>query len=246
MNNGHLIFTTNIAEALKDAEVLFISVGAPPNEAASADLKYVLSLASDCGKHMKDYLFVVTNSKVHVGTSEKVKNAIQEELTKRNVNVDYNVASNPESLKERVISADFLKLERIAIGVDSPRAEDLTKSLYNPFTMNGHPLIFMDIVSAAMTKYDANTMLATKISFINDIANLYKIVEAAINLARKGIDSDCVTILTEWPEFKFSNFKIVAKLLNNPAIFDGRNVKVEMKKNGFDYFCSGIDTTRAA
>lgn len=383
MKKGRLSFTTNIAEALKDSEVLFISVGTPPDEDGSADLKYVIAVARDCGKNINDYLLVVTKSTVPVGTSLKVKNAIQEELNKRNVNIPFDVASNPEFLKEGAAIADFLKPDRIVVGVESPRAEDLMKSLYKPFTMNGHPLIFMDIVSAEMTKYAANAMLATKISFINDIANLCEIVGADINLVRKGIgsdsrigtkfiypgigyggscfpkdvqalirtgseykyelrilqavedvnndqklvifnkinnyfkgdlqgktiavwglsfkpqtddmreapalkiiknlleagatvkaydpvameeakhhfgdtisyyndlhevliDADCLAILTEWPEFKFPNFKIVSKLLNNPAIFDGRNIydKNEMKEHGFEYFCIGIDTTK--
>ena len=383
MKKGRLSFTTNIAEALKDSEVLFISVGTPPDEDGSADLKYVLAVARDCGKNINDYLLVVTKSTVPVGTSEKVKIALQEELSKRNVNIPFDVASNPEFLKEGAAIADFLKPDRIVIGVDSPRAEELMKSLYKPFTMNGHPLIFMDIVSAEMTKYAANAMLATKISFINDIANLCEIVGADINLVRKGIgsdsrigtkfiypgigyggscfpkdvqalirtgseykydlrilqavedvnndqklviynkihkyfkgdlkgktiaiwglsfkpqtddmreapalkiiknlleagakvkaydpvameeakhhfgdtisyysdlhealiDADCLAILTEWPEFKFPNFKIVSKLLNNPAVFDGRNIydKNEMKEHGFEYFCIGIDTTK--
>lgn len=383
MKKGRLSFTTNISEALKDSEVLFISVGTPPDEDGSADLKYVIAVARDCGKNINDYLLVVTKSTVPVGTSEKVKNAIQEELDKRKVNIPFDVASNPEFLKEGAAIADFLKPDRIVIGLDSPRAEELMKSLYKPFTLNGHPLIFMDIVSAEMTKYAANAMLATKISFINDIANLCEIVGADINLVRKGIgsdsrigtkfiypgigyggscfpkdvqalirtgneynynlrilqavedvnndqkivifdkinkyfngdlkgktvaiwglsfkpqtddmreapalkiiknlleagakvkaydpvampeakhhfgdsisyiddlhealiDADCLAILTEWPEFKFPNFKIVSKLLKTPAVFDGRNIydKDEMKEFGFDYFCIGIDTTK--
>ena len=385
MKKGRLSFTTSIAEAIKDSEVLFISVGTPPDEDGSADLKYVLAVARECGKNMDDYLLVVTKSTVPVGTSEKVKNAIQEELNKRNVNIAFDVASNPEFLKEGAAIADFLKPDRIVIGLNSPRAEELMRSLYKPFTLNGHPLIFMDIVSAEMTKYAANAMLATKISFINDIANLCEIVGADINLVRNGIgsdsrignkfiypgigyggscfpkdvqalirtgsefnyelrilkavedvnndqkvvifnkinnyfkgdlkgktiaiwglsfkpqtddmreapalkivknlletgakvkaydpiamdeakhhfgdtisyyndlhealiDADCLAILTEWPEFKFPNFKIVRKLLNSPALFDGRNIydKNEMRELGFDYFCIGVDTTKTA
>lgn len=190
MKKGRLSFTTNIAEAVKECEVLFISVGTPPDEDGSADLKYVVSVARDCGKNMDDYLLVVTKSTVPVGTSEKVRKAIQEELDKRNVDIDFDVASNPEFLKEGAAIADFLKPDRIVIGLDSPKAEDIMKSLYKPFTLNGHPTIFMDIVSAEMTKYAANSMLATKISFINDIANLCEIVGADINLVRRGIGSD--------------------------------------------------------
>jgi len=187
---GKLQFTTSIAEALEDCEVLFSAVGTPPGEDGSADLQYVLSVARDCGKHMKDYVLVVTKSTVPVGTALKVKNAIQEELTKRGENIPFDVASNPEFLKEGAAISDFLKPDRIVVGLDSTRAEDLMKSLYKPFTLNGHPVIFMDIVSAEMTKYAANSMLATKISFMNDIANLCEIVGADINMVRKGIGSD--------------------------------------------------------
>ncbi|RXP45148.1 UDP-glucose/GDP-mannose dehydrogenase family protein [Lutibacter sp. HS1-25] len=383
MKKDRLNFTTNIAEAIKECQVLFISVGTPPDEDGSADLKYVLSVARDCGKNMNDYLLVVTKSTVPVGTSEKVKNAIQDELNKRNVNIDFDVASNPEFLKEGAAIADFLKPDRIVIGLNSSKAEELMKSLYKPFTLNGHPVIFMDIVSAEMTKYAANAMLATKISFINDIANLCEIVGADINLVRNGIgsdsrignkfiypgigyggscfpkdvqalirtggefnynlrvlkaveevnkdqklvifnkinkffegdlagktialwglsfkpqtddmreapsliivkklleagaivkvydpvameeakhhfadsvsyykdqyealiDADCLAILTEWPEFKIPNFKIIHKLLNTPTIFDGRNIydKDEMKQYGFNYYCIGVDTAK--
>lgn len=190
MQKGRLNFTTNIEEALKDAEVLFISVGTPPDEDGSADLKYVVAVARDCGKYMKDYMLIVTKSTVPVGTSKKVKQAVQEELNKRNATIEFDVASNPEFLKEGAAINDFLKPDRIVVGLDSSRAEDLMKSLYKPFTLNGHPVIFMDIVSAEMTKYAANAMLATKISFINDIANLCEIVGADINKVRKGIGSD--------------------------------------------------------
>ena len=383
MKKGRLTFTTDISEAIKGSEVVFISVGTPPDEDGSADLKYVLAVARDCGRNMEDYLLVVTKSTVPVGTSKKVKAAIQDELNKRNSDIKFDVASNPEFLKEGAAIDDFLKPDRIVVGLDSEKAEDLMKSLYKPFILNGHPLIFMDIVSAEMTKYAANSMLAAKISFINDIANLCEIVGADINEVRKGIgsdsrignkfiypgigyggscfpkdvqaliktggeynydlrvlkaveavnqdqklvifnkinnyfkgdlkgktialwglsfkpqtddmreapsllivkklleagakvnaydpvameeakqhhfgdtisyfedqhealiDADCLAILTEWPEFKFPNFKIVSKLLNFPAVFDGRNIydKEEMKKNGFDYFCIGINTS---
>ncbi|CAM3011725.1 UDPglucose 6-dehydrogenase [Flavobacterium succinicans] len=383
MKKGRLLFTTNIQEALIDSEVLFISVGTPPDEDGSADLKYVLAVARDCGKYINDYLLVVTKSTVPVGTSQKVKEALQEELDKRKVSINFDVASNPEFLKEGAAIDDFLKPDRIVVGLESERAQELMKSLYKPFTLNGHPIIFMDIVSAEMTKYAANAMLAAKISFINDIANLCEIVGADINKVRKGIgsdsrignkfiypgigyggscfpkdvqaliktageydyelrvlkaveavnndqklvlfhkimkyfngdvkgknialwglsfkpqtddmreapslyivknllkagaivkaydpiaineakhhfgdtisyyedqyetliDADCLAILTEWPEFKFPNLKIVQKLLNRPAIFDGRNIydKDEMKHNGFDYFCIGVNTSK--
>lgn len=190
MKKGRLQFTTNIAEALVDCEVLFTAVGTPPDKDGSADLQYVLSVARDCGKNMKDYLLIVTKSTVPVGTALKVKQALQEELDKRGVTIEFDVASNPEFLKEGAAIDDFLKPDRIVVGLDSPRAEELMKSLYKPFTLNGHPIIFMDITSAEMTKYAANSMLATKISFMNDIANLCEIVGADINMVRKGIGSD--------------------------------------------------------
>ena len=190
MKKGRLQFTTNISEALEDCEVLFTAVGTPPDKDGSADLQYVLSVARDCGKHMKDYVLIVTKSTVPVGTAQKVRVALQEELDKRGVNIPFDVASNPEFLKEGAAIDDFLKPDRIVVGLDSPRAEELMKSLYKPFTLNGHPIIFMDITSAEMTKYAANAMLATKISFMNDVANLCEIVGADINMVRKGIGSD--------------------------------------------------------
>lgn len=190
MEKGRLQFTTNLSEALQGSDVVFISVGTPPDEDGSADLKYVLQVARDCGKYMNDYTLVVTKSTVPVGTSKKVKKAIEEELAKRNLNIAFDVASNPEFLKEGAAIDDFLKPDRIVVGTESARAQELLSNLYKPFTLNGHPIIFMDIVSAEMTKYAANAMLATKISFINDIANLCEIVEADINQVRKGIGSD--------------------------------------------------------
>ncbi len=190
MKKGRLQFTTNISEALEDCEVLFTAVGTPPDKDGSADLQYVLSVARDCGRNMKDYILIVTKSTVPVGTAQKVRLALQEELDKRGVNIPFDVASNPEFLKEGAAIDDFLKPDRIVVGLDSPRAEELMKSLYKPFTLNGHPIIFMDITSAEMTKYAANSMLATKISFMNDIANLCEIVGADINMVRKGIGSD--------------------------------------------------------
>jgi len=383
MQKGRLSFTTVIAEALADAEVIFIAVGTPPGEDGSADLQYVLAVAHECGRHMNDYLLVVTKSTVPVGTATKVKSAIREELGKRNAPIPFDVASNPEFLKEGAAIEDFLKPDRIVIGLDSPRAEEIMKRLYKPFTLNGHPVIFMDITSAEMTKYAANSMLATKISFMNDIANLCEIVGADINMVRKGIGSDtrigpkfiypgigyggscfpkdvqalvrtahefgyelrvlkaveavnkdqklvlfdkimkyfkgnlngrtfamwglsfkphtddmreapsvaiikklleagatvraydpvameearhylgesisycedqyealseadALAMVTEWPEFKFPNFSLMKKLMKTPAVFDGRNIydQAEMKRNGFDYFCIGIDTTK--
>ena len=190
MKKGRLKFTTSLKEAIVDCEVLFSAVGTPPDEDGSADLQYVISVARDCGKFMSDYLLIVTKSTVPVGTAEKVRKAVREELDRRGVNIEFDVASNPEFLKEGAAVDDFLKPDRIVVGCDNPRAEELMKSLYKPFTLNGHPVIFMNIVSAEMTKYAANSMLATKISFMNDIANLCEIVGADINMVRKGIGSD--------------------------------------------------------
>lgn len=190
MEKGRLQFTASLSEALKDSEIVFISVGTPPDEDGSADLKYVLQVAKDCGKYMNDYTLVVTKSTVPVGTSIKVKNAIQDELQKRKVKVPFDVASNPEFLKEGAAIDDFLKPDRIIVGTESARAEALLRSLYKSFTLNGHPILFMDILSAEMTKYAANAMLATKISFMNDMANLCEIVGADVNQVRKGIGSD--------------------------------------------------------
>lgn len=382
MKKERLHFTTSLPEALEDCEVIFSAVGTPPDEDGSADLQYVLGVARDCGKYMKDYLLIVTKSTVPVGTAAKVRNAVQEELVKRGVQIEFDVASNPEFLKEGAAIDDFLKPDRIIVGCNSPRAEELMKALYKPFTLNGHPVIFMDITSAEMTKYAANSMLATKISFMNDMANLCEIVGADINMVRKGIgsdsrigtkfiypgvgyggscfpkdvkalihtadgykyslrvlkaveevnddqkavlfnkvmkffggnikgktialwglsfkpqtddmreapslvlirklldagakvkaydpvamheakrilgdkinyaedqyealiDADCLLLVTEWPEFKFPNFKIVSKLLKSPVIFDGRNIYeiAEMKRNGFKYFCIGVNTS---
>lgn len=185
-----LFFTTDLGPTLKDCQVVFSAVGTPPDEDGSADLKYVLDVAREVGRNMEDYILIVTKSTVPVGTAEKVRNAIKQELEKRGVDIPFDVASNPEFLKEGAAVDDFLKPDRIVVGLDSQRAEDLMKRLYKPFTLNGHPVIFMDIVSAEMTKYAANAMLATKISFINDIANLCEIVGADVNMVRKGIGSD--------------------------------------------------------
>ncbi|APY08075.1 UDP-glucose 6-dehydrogenase [Winogradskyella sp. J14-2] len=190
MEKNRLSFSTSLADSISDSEVVFISVGTPPDEDGSADLKHVLAVARECGRTMNDYKLIVTKSTVPVGTSIKVKNAVQEELDKRKTDIPFDVASNPEFLKEGAAIDDFMKPDRIVVGTESERAEKLLNKLYKPFTLNGHPIIFMDIVSAEMTKYAANAMLATKISFINDIANLCEVVGADINNVRKGIGSD--------------------------------------------------------
>lgn len=190
MHKKRIQFTTNISKAIKGSDIIFIAVGTPSDEDGSADLKYVLQVAQDCGKYIDNYSLVVTKSTVPVGTSLKVENVIRYELKKRQLNIPFDVASNPEFLKEGAAIDDFLKPDRIVIGTDSTKARELLSNLYKPFTLNGHPIIFMDIMSAEMTKYAANSMLATKISFINDIANLCEIVGADINNVRKGIGSD--------------------------------------------------------
>lgn len=188
---GRLHFSTDLTETIKQGtDVIFSAVGTPPDEDGSADLQYVLAVARQVGKTMTDYVLIVTKSTVPVGTAEKVRLAIQEELDKRGVSLPFDVASNPEFLKEGDAVNDFLKPDRIVVGTDSHRAEEIFTRLYKPFTLNGHPVIFMDIASAEMTKYAANSMLATKISFMNDIANLCEIVGADVNMVRKGIGSD--------------------------------------------------------
>jgi UDPglucose 6-dehydrogenase len=187
---GRLFFTTDIAEAIDRCEVVFITVGTPPEEDGSADLSHVLSVARDIGRHMQDYILVVTKSTVPVGAAEMVRKAVSEELAARNSKIPFDVASNPEFLKEGDAIEDFLRPERIVIGVDSDRAEEKMRKLYKPFILNQHPILFMDIASAELTKYAANAMLATRISFINEIANLCDILGADVNLVRKGIGSD--------------------------------------------------------
>lgn len=187
---GRLHFTTELISVLDNVEVVFCAVGTPPNEDGSADLHYVLEVAHTIGQHMNNYLVVVTKSTVPVGTSQKVKAIIQTELDKRKVNIDFDVASNPEFLKEGNAIDDFMKPDRIVIGVESDRAKDLLTRLYKPMLLNNFRVVFMDIPSAEMTKYAANSMLAARISFMNDIANLCELVGADINMVRKGIGTD--------------------------------------------------------
>lgn len=187
---GRLHFNSKLSECLEGVQVVFGAVGTPPDEDGSADLQYVLDVAREVGEHINDYVLMVTKSTVPVGTAEKVRVAMQQAIDKRGVQIEFDVASNPEFLKEGAAVDDFLKPDRIVVGIDSDRARKLMEKLYKPFTMNGHPVIFMDIVSAEMTKYAANAMLATKISFMNDMANLSEIVGADINMIRKGIGSD--------------------------------------------------------
>ncbi len=185
-----LHFSLSLKESIQNAEVVFIAVGTPPDEDGSADLKYVLSVAASIGEHMTHPLVVVTKSTVPVSTAEKVRNAVQTALNKRQSKLEFYVASNPEFLKEGAAIEDFMKPDRIIVGTDRVEAEEIMRKLYKPFLMNGHPIIFMDIPSAEMTKYAANAMLATKISFMNDVANLCEIMGADVNMVRKGIGSD--------------------------------------------------------
>ncbi len=187
---GRLKFTTSLESILDDVQVIFSAVGTPPDEDGSADLKYVLQVARTIGQHMNDYKLVVTKSTVPVGTAQKVRNAIQEELNKRGQSITFDVASNPEFLKEGSAINDFMSPDRVVVGVESEKAKELMTKLYKPFLINNFRVIFMDIPSAEMTKYAANSMLATRISFMNDIANLCELVGADVNMVRSGIGSD--------------------------------------------------------
>ncbi|OJV44765.1 MAG: UDP-glucose 6-dehydrogenase [Bacteroidales bacterium 36-12] len=187
---GRLHFTTDLASCLNDVEVVFSAVGTPPDEDGSADLKYVLEVARTIGRNMNNYVLVVTKSTVPVGTAKKVKAAIQEELDKRAVAIEFDVASNPEFLKEGKAIDDFMSPDRVVVGVESNKGKELMDQLYKPFMLNNYRIIYTDIPSAEMIKYAANAMLATRISFMNDIANLCELVGADVNMVRKGIGSD--------------------------------------------------------
>ena len=185
-----LHFTTDLTEVLDDVEVVFSAVGTPPDEDGSADLKYVLAVARQFGQHINKYTILVTKSTVPVGTARKVKAAIQEELDRRGVDIPFDVASNPEFLKEGAAIKDFMSPDRVVVGTESERAREVMTRLYKPFLINNFRVIFMDIPSAEMTKYAANAMLATRISFMNDIANLCERVGANVDSVRKGIGTD--------------------------------------------------------
>ena len=187
---GRLHFTTRLADCLDGVEAVFSAVGTPPDEDGSADLRYVLEVAREVGRHMQHYLVVVTKSPVPVGTARKVEAAIREELTKRGVDIPFDVASNPEFLKEGSAIKDFMSPDRVVVGVESEKARELMTRLYAPFMLNNFRVIFTDVPSAEMIKYAANSMLATRISFMNDIANLCELVGADVNQVRKGIGSD--------------------------------------------------------
>ena len=187
---GRLQFTTDLTTCLDAVEVVFSAVGTPPDEDGSADLKYVLEVARTIGRNINKHVVLVTKSTVPVGTAKKVRTAIQEELDKRGVNIEFDVASNPEFLKEGAAIKDFMAPDRVVVGVESERARKLMERLYRPFTLNGYPILMMDVPSAEMTKYAANAMLATRISFMNDIANLCERVGANVDNVRKGMGTD--------------------------------------------------------
>lgn len=187
---GRLHFTTSLEECLNEVDVVFSAVGTPPDEDGSADLSYVLQVAHTIGQNLKKYVLVVTKSTVPVGTADKVRAVIREELERRGLDIPFDVASNPEFLKEGNAINDFMSPDRVVVGVDSERAKKIMSKLYKPFLLNNFRVIFMDIPSAEMTKYAANSMLATRISFMNDIANLCELVGADVNMVRSGIGSD--------------------------------------------------------
>lgn len=187
---GRLHFTTSLEAVLNEQDIIFSAVGTPPDEDGSADLKYVLQVARTIGRNLNKYVVVVTKSTVPVGTAVKIRDVINEELDKRGVQIDFDVASNPEFLKEGSAIKDFMSPDRVVVGVDSERAKRLLTRLYKPFLLVNFRVIFMDIPSAEMTKYAANSMLATRISFMNDIANLCEKVGADVNMVRDGIGSD--------------------------------------------------------
>ncbi len=187
---GRLKFTTDLASVLDEVQIVFSAVGTPPDEDGSADLKYVLQVARTIGQHLNHYVVVVTKSTVPVGTARKVRKAIEEELAKRQVDIPFDVASNPEFLKEGNAIKDFMSPDRVVVGVESEKAKKVLTKLYKPFLINNFRVIFMDIPSAEMTKYAANAMLATRISFMNDVANLCERVGADVNMVRAGIGAD--------------------------------------------------------
>lgn len=189
-NEGRLRFTTDLTSCLDDVEIVFSAVGTPPDEDGSADLSYVLEVARTVGRNMNHYVLLVTKSTVPVGTARRVEAVIREELGRRGLDIPFDVASNPEFLKEGAAIKDFMSPDRVVVGVGSERARELMSRLYRPFLLNNFRVIFTDIPSAEMIKYAANSMLATRISFMNDIANLCELVGADVNMVRKGIGSD--------------------------------------------------------
>lgn len=226
---GRLNFTTDIKACLDEVEVVFSAVGTPPDEDGSADLSYVLEVAREVGQYMNKYLVLVTKSTVPVGTAKKVKAVIQEELDKRGVDIPFDVASNPEFLKEGAAIKDFMSPDRVVVGVESERAKELMTRLYRPFLLNNFRVIFTDIPSAEMIKYAANSMLATRISFMNDIANLCELVGADVNMVRKGIGTDTrigSKFLYPGCGYGGSCFPKDVKALIKTAEFNGYSMKV--------------------
>ena len=187
---GRLNFTTQLASCINNVDIVFSAVGTPPDEDGSADLRYVINVARDFGRNVMKYAVLVTKSTVPVGTAQKIKDVIQEELDKRGVKIPFDVASNPEFLKEGAAIQDFMSPDRVVVGIESERSKELMSKLYRPFLLNNFRVIFTDIPSAEMIKYAANSMLATRISFMNDIANLCELVGANVNMVRKGIGAD--------------------------------------------------------
>lgn len=187
---GRLNFTTQLASCINNVDIVFNAVGTPPDEDGSADLRYVINVARDFGRNVMKYAVLVTKSTVPVGTAQKIKVVIQEELDKRGVKIPFDVASNPEFLKEGAAIQDFMSPDRVVVGIESERSKELMSKLYRPFLLNNFRVIFTDIPSAEMIKYAANSMLATRISFMNDIANLCELVGANVNMVRKGIGAD--------------------------------------------------------
>ncbi len=229
IEKGRLIFTADTQECVEGAEAIFISVGTPPDEDGSADLSHVLKVASEIGKVITSYVIIVIKSTVPVGTSEKVRKAVEQELRNRNVTIPFDMASNPEFLKEGSAVEDFLKPERIIIGTSNEKAAEIMSRLYKPFVLNNHPIFYMDIASAELTKYAANAMLATRISFINEIANLCELLGADINQVRKGIGSDSrigSKFLYPGPGYGGSCFPKDIKALQRTAQEHGYDMKV--------------------
>jgi len=229
IEKGRLFFTSSLKESLDGAEAVFIAVGTPPGEDGSADLENVLKVAEEIGKNITSYILVVIKSTVPVGTSEKVRKVIEKELKKRGVDIPFDMASNPEFLKEGSAVEDFLRPERIVIGTDNERAVEIMNRLYKPFVLNNHPIYYMDIPSAELTKYAANAMLATRISFINEIANLCELLGADINQVRKGIGSDSRIgnkFLYPGPGYGGSCFPKDVKALIRTAAEKGYEMKV--------------------
>lgn len=259
---GRLFFSTDLTESLNNVEMLFIAVGTPPGEDGSADLSHVLAVAGKIGENLEKYLLVVTKSTVPVGSSRLVRNAIEQELQKRGRKIDFDVASNPEFLKEGAAIDDFMKPDRVVVGVESERAKELMTRLYAPMLLSNFRVIFMDIPSAEMTKYAANAMLATRISFINEIANLCEKVGADVSMVRKGIGTDSrigTKFLYPGPGFGGSCFpKDVKALIRTGKEYDSqltllesveaineRQKKVLFRKFS-DYYKSDIKGKRAA